>query len=283
MNKESKFIRFKYENRICYGFIKDEEVIDLSTYYRSAEDLLSAWHRGAIDLGENPSIPAAQIEKISFLPPTASGRNFCVGRNYMSHRQELESKDSLDEKVPVNPSIFLRNKESLVGHKCELFKSPATHCYDFEGELAAVIGIEGKANSENQALELIAGYTCFMDGSARDFQEDSIGAGKNFDCSGAIGPWVASKREIENPQTLTIETRLNGKIMQQASTSEMIASVVDIVIYLSKFTTLKPGDVIATGTPAGVGMSRNPPIWLVSGDMIEVSISSVGCLTNLIV
>ena len=122
-----------------------------------------------------------------------------------------------------------------------------------------------------------------MDGSARDFQKDSIGAGKNFDCSGAIGPWVASKREIENPQTLTIETRLNGKIMQQASTSEMIASVVDIVIYLSKFTTLKPGDVIATGTPAGVGMSRNPPIWLVSGDMIEVSISSLGCLTNLIV
>ena len=146
MNKESKFIRFKYENRICYGFIKDEEVIDLSTYYRSAEDLLSAWHRGTIDLGENPSIPAAQLEKISFLPPTASGRNFCVGRNYMSHRQELDSSEFADANVSGNPSIFMRNKESLVGHKCELCKSPATNCYDFEGEL-------GECKTSNQNWE----------------------------------------------------------------------------------------------------------------------------------
>ena len=283
MNNESKFVRFAHEERTCYGLIKDEEVIDLSAHFKTAEHLLSSWQRGTVDFSDNGSRSAIELEKISFLPPTASGRNFCVGRNYRSHRQELDSSEFADANVSGNPSIFMRNKESLVGHKCELCKSPATNCYDFEGELAAVIGVEGKATSENQAFDLIAGYTCFMDGSARDFQVDSVGAGKNFDRSGSGGPWIVSTREIGDPQALKIETRLNGKTMQQACTAEMILSVVDIVIYLSKFTTLKPGDIIATGTPSGVGMSRNPQIWLASGDMIEICISSIGCLNNLVV
>ncbi|MBT4741303.1 MAG: fumarylacetoacetate hydrolase family protein, partial [Rhodospirillaceae bacterium] len=132
----------------------------------------------------------------------------------------------------------------------------------------------------DKALEYVAGYSCFLDGSVRDYQKHSFTAGKNFDSSGACGPWLVPAREIPDPQALQLTTRVNGEVMQHASTADMIFSVAVVISYISEFTHLEPGDVLATGTPAGVGAGRTPPLWLKPGDQIDVEIENVGTLSN---
>ena len=256
--------------------------MDLSSYFDSAEQLISIWQDNFFDPSAYPAATKVPLQDIRFLPPTASPRYFCVGKNYRAHREEINFKDERLTDVCSNPAIFLRNPESMVGHECKVLKGSATSCFDYEGELAVVIGKTGKASSSVEAFQLIAGYTCFMDGSARDYQAHSVSAGKNFERSGSVGPSVVLKKSVGNPQKLHLKTLVNGEIVQQAQTSDMIFSVSDIIIYLSKITTLRVGDIIATGTPAGVGMARNPPKWLLPGDNISVEISSVGCLYNVV-
>jgi 2-keto-4-pentenoate hydratase/2-oxohepta-3-ene-1,7-dioic acid hydratase in catechol pathway len=150
--------------------------------------------------------------------------------------------------------------------------------FDFEGELAVIIGRPGRHIRADRALDYVAGYTCFVDGSVRDYQKFSVTAGKNFPATGPLGPWLVTTDEIPDPGRLTLSTRLNGVEMQHATTADMIHSVSAIVAYCSDFTALSAGDVIATGTPEGAGHHRSPQLWMKAGDVLEVEISGIGLL-----
>jgi 2-keto-4-pentenoate hydratase/2-oxohepta-3-ene-1,7-dioic acid hydratase in catechol pathway len=222
-----------------------------------------------------PSSVSAVVPEFTYLPPISpNSRILCVGVNYGAHAKEASREGE------PKPTIFLRTAESLVGHLTPLERPTASVQFDYEGELAVVIGGGGKAISPNEALLQVAGYTCFNDGSIRDFQKHSLTAGKNFDATGSCGPWIVTADAVQGADQLILSTRVNGETLQHASTAEMIYSIPEIIAYISTITALRAGDIIATGTPAGVGLFREPPRWLVPGDAVEVTVSGVGTLVN---
>lgn len=205
---------------------------------------------------------------------------FAAGVNYRDHVEETGRKvRTLDD----GPSFFLRLRSSLVGHQQPVIRPKVSTRLDYEGELALVVGRGGRHIPEEQALSCLAGYTCFMDGSVRDYQKHSVSIGKNFISSGPLGPWLVTTDEIPDPEQLSLTTRLNGETMQQGRLDQLIFSIPYLVSYLSRMTPLLPGDIIATGTPAGVGRDRSPAVWMKPGDRIEVEISGIGVLSNPIV
>jgi 2-keto-4-pentenoate hydratase/2-oxohepta-3-ene-1,7-dioic acid hydratase in catechol pathway len=201
----------------------------------------------------------------------------CAGINYRSHASET------GREVPKQPSMFLRFADTLVGHDGEMIRPSVSTNFDFEGELAVVIGRGGRHIKMERALDHVAGYTCFVDGSVRDYQKFSVTSGKNFPGTGPLGPWLVTTDEIPDPTKLTLMTRLNGQEMQRSGTDLLIYSIPHIIAFCSDFTELAPGDVIATGTPEGVGHRRNPPLWMKPGDVLEVEISGIGTLRSRIV
>ena len=202
-------------------------------------------------------------------------RILCVGINYRPHIEEM------GREVPEYPVVFVRFPSSLVGDGEAIIKPAVSGQFDFEGELGVVIGKEARHVSRAEALDHVGGYCCFMDGSIRDWQRHTtqFTPGKNFDSSGAIGP-VVSADEIPDPSLLELTTRVNGETMQSAPVSDLVFDVPYLIEYCSTFMTLRPSDVIATGTPGGVGAARTPPVWLNEGDVVEVEISGIGTLTN---
>ncbi|MDX1563069.1 MAG: fumarylacetoacetate hydrolase family protein, partial [Gammaproteobacteria bacterium] len=184
--------------------------------------------------------------------------------------------------VPEHPVVFVRFASSLVGQGPTMIKPAVSEKFDYEGELAVVIGKPARHVSRDAALQYVAGYSCFNDGSVRDFQRHSsqFTAGKNFDASGAFGPWIVTADELPDPAALKLETRLNGNVVQSESTGELHFDIPALIEYISTWTELMPGDVIVTGTPGGVGAGRNPPLWMQDGDTVEVEISGIGCLSN---
>ncbi len=204
---------------------------------------------------------------------------FCIGLNYESHRIETGRPESR------YPTIFSRFANTLVAHGQPLVCPKLSEKFDFEGELAVVIGKRGRHIAAERALDHVAGYSCFNDGSVRDFQRHSSQflPGKNFDASGGFGPWLVTADEIPDPSQLTLETRVNGEVMQSAGLDDLIFDVPHLISYISGFATLQPGDVIATGTPGGVGFVRNPPVYMKPGDLVEVEISGIGTLSNPVV
>jgi 2-keto-4-pentenoate hydratase/2-oxohepta-3-ene-1,7-dioic acid hydratase in catechol pathway len=208
------------------------------------------------------------------VPIDLGARLFCIGVNYRSH------VDETNREVPPQPSVFIRTQESVVANGAPMLRPPASNNFDFEGELGVVIGVRGRAIDEADALEHVGGYTCFNDGSIRDFQKHSVTSGKNFEASGACGPWIVLTDEIPDPSKLTLVTRLNGAEVQRSTTDLLIYGIPRLIAYISTITTLEPGDIIATGTPAGVGHRRDPQLWMKPGDTIEVDISSIGVLSN---
>ncbi|NLD56267.1 MAG: fumarylacetoacetate hydrolase family protein [Burkholderiaceae bacterium] len=220
----------------------------------------------------------ARVDEVTFLPPLAAGaRIFCVGINYRAHASET-GRD-----MPAQPTIFTRTPESIVGHEQSLNRPAVSSQLDFEGELAVVIGCHGRNLPRSDAMRLVAGYTCFNDGSIRDFQKHSVTAGKNFDATGACGPWIVTSDEVPDPSALLLVTRLNGAQVQRSGTDLLIYPIDLILAYLSKITELRPGDIVATGTPAGVGALRDPPLWMKPGDRVEVEIDRIGTLRNAVV
>lgn len=212
-----------------------------------------------------------------FAPPIPRpGAVWCVGLNYEDHRIET-GKAKADY-----PTLFTRFPVCLVGHGEALLRPRVSEKLDYEGEFAVVIGKPGRHIPEDRALDHVAGYSCFDDASVRDYQAHStqFGPGKNFYRTGGFGPWIVSADEIPDPQALSIETRLNGEVVQQSHTSQMSYPVRELIAYLSRITPLQPGDVIATGTPSGVGVARKPPLYLKPGDLVEVEIERVGTLRN---
>jgi 2-keto-4-pentenoate hydratase/2-oxohepta-3-ene-1,7-dioic acid hydratase in catechol pathway len=207
--------------------------------------------------------------------PDANRKILCVGVNYRPHIEEM------GREIPEYPVVFVRFPGSLVSDGEPLLRPRVSEQYDFEGELAIVIGKVARHVSRADAYDYIGGYCCFMDGSVRDWQRHTgqFTAGKNFERSGAIGPMVPAGR-IPDPTALQLTTRVNGKVMQEGCIGDLVFDIPALVEYCSTFTELQPGDIIATGTPGGVGAARKPPVWLRDGDRVEVEISGVGVLSN---
>ena len=222
--------------------------------------------------------PDHKLDDIKFLPLIPRpNKILCAGVNYRAHAAEV------GRELPKQPSMFIRFADTLVGHGGEMIRPTVSDNFDFEGELALVIGKGGRHIKPEQALDHVAGYTCFVDGSVRDYQKFSVTSGKNFPGTGPLGPWLVTTDEIPDPSRLTLTTRLNGKEVQHATTDQLIYSIPQIIAFCSDFTALSPGDVIATGTPEGVGHGRKPPLWMKRGDVLEVEISGIGILRTQIV
>jgi 2-keto-4-pentenoate hydratase/2-oxohepta-3-ene-1,7-dioic acid hydratase in catechol pathway len=206
------------------------------------------------------------------------GKIVCVGLNYEEHRMET-GRDKTE-----NPALFIRVAESQVGHRQSILMPAESTHLDYEGEIAVVIGKSGRRIPQEKSWQHIAGYACYNDGSVRDWQRHTLQwtAGKNFSRTGGFGPWMVTRSEIADGEELTLETRLNGQVMQHATTEQMIHRIPRLINYISTFTTLEAGDVIVTGTPGGVGARRNPPVWMKPGDTVEVEVSKVGVLVNTI-
>ena len=273
-----KFVSYEYTQGPSFGAVIGNDIVDLSDAGPSLRAVLASGPLGNLQAVAAKRKPTVALDHVVLLQvvPDAS-RVLCVGRNYRDHVAELGNLP------PENPNIFMRTTQSLVGHRQSIVCPSASHQYDFEGELGVVIGRGGRRITPDRALSHVAGYTCFFDGSVRDFQKHSFTAGKNFDSSGACGPWLVPAAEVPDPQNLKLCTRLNGKIVQEDTTASMMLSVAEIIAYISIFTHLEPGDVIATGTPAGVGAGRKPPLWLKPGDKIEVEIERIGVLANTVI
>lgn len=218
------------------------------------------------------TLPLASLTLLPVIPnPT---HFFSAGLNYRDHIEETAHD------APVNPRFHSRVSTSLAGHGGPVVRPRVSTIFDFEGELAVIIGKHGRHISEMDALAHIAGYTCFMDGSVRDYQQHSVTSGKNFFRTGALGPWMVPADAFTHPLELNLTTRLNGEVVQKSNTRLMIYSIARMISYLSDIVPLEPGDVIATGTPEGVGYRRTPPLLLTPGDAIEVEIDGIGCLRN---
>lgn len=274
-----KLVSFTIDGEPGYGLAADAGIQPATNGFRAQfadlRALLSAGAEGR--LPDNVAAPLPASADLQFAPPLPHpDKILCVGVNYRAHIAEM------GRSVPEYPVMFTRFSSSLVGHRVPLIRPSASLQYDFEGELAVVIGKPARHVSRERALEHVAGYTCFMDGSVRDWQTHTgqFTPGKNFDRSGAIGPWLVTADEIPDPAVLALETRVNGKLMQRGELADLVFDVPALLEYCSTFTELQPGDVIATGTPGGVGAARTPPTWLKPGDTVEVAIGTVGTLEN---
>lgn len=275
---QMKFVSYEYTHGPRFGAVIDNAIIDLSDAGPSLCAVLATGpldNLQAVAARRKPTVALDHVVLLQVIPDAA--RVICVGKNYADHAAEMGGP------APTKPNLFMRTTQSLVGHRQSIVAPSASQEYDYEGELAVIIGRGGRRISLDRALSHVAGYTCFLDGSVRDFQKHSFTAGKNFDSSGACGPWLVPASEVPDPQKLAICTRINGEVVQKATTGEMIHSVAAIISYISTFTHLEPGDVIATGTPAGVGAARTPPKWLKPGDTVEVEIERIGILANTVI
>ncbi|WP_245285179.1 fumarylacetoacetate hydrolase family protein [Bradyrhizobium sp. WSM3983] len=217
-------------------------------------------------------------EGVVYEPPfSRPGKIICVGLNYSDHTAETHYEQ------PNYPTLFARFTTSLIGHGVPIVRPRVSHALDFEGELVAVVGKAGRHVAKSDALSVIAGYSIFNDGSLRDFQHKTPQwtVGKNFDGTGAFGPIFVTADELPPGATgLKLETRLNGMVVQSSNTDRLIFDVATLVATISEAVTLEPGDLIVTGTPSGIGHSRNPKLYMCPGDVIEVEIESIGLLRN---
>lgn len=270
-----KLLSFVADGAEFFGAVSGDGVVTLSNRV-GQPDLRSALAAGAMAEMRQAAHgvePDRKLSAIKFLPVIPRPQKIlCAGINYRSHAAET------GRELPQQPSMFARFADTLVGHDGEMIRPRVSDNFDFEGELAVVIGKPGRHVTVEHALDHVAGYTCFVDGSVRDYQKFSVTSGKNFPGTGPLGPWLVTTDEIADPSRLTLMTRLNGKEVQRSGTDLLIYSIAQIIAFCSDFTALSPGDVISTGTPQGVGHSRNPPLWMQPGDTLEVEITGIGTL-----
>lgn len=275
-----KLASFVHQGIRSYGIVKADGIINLGKRlgdrYGDLKSLLAAnaLNEAQQFVGEAPEL---RFDELDFLPVIDNpGKILCVGMNYAEKRKEF------DQHNPA-PTLFVRFADSQTGHNTPVLKPRHSSEFDYEGELAVIIGKGGENISRETALSHVAGYSCYMDGSARDWQHTWFTAGKNWRRTGAFGPWMTTADEIPDPHALAIRTWLNGRIVQDDNTASMIHKVAELIEYISTFTSLTPGDVIITGSPGGVGKKRNPPLFMKAGDRIEVEIENIGHLSNVII
>ncbi len=277
------FITFEASGRVSYGILRHDGVFDLGARIGAVlPDLKSLL--AAEGLGLLSSIPKADTTDFAFgqftyLPVIPNpGKILCVGLNYEEHRVETGRAST------EHPAIFSRFADTLTGHDAPIVLPPNSAALDYEGELAVVIGRSGFRVKEQDAMELVGGFTIFNDATLRDWQRHTpqFTPGKNFPRTGAFGPSLLTQQEAGPLEDKRIDTRLNGMVMQAARLGDMIFSISRIIAYLTAFTRLSPGDVIATGTPGGVGFKRDPQLFMKPGDRVEVTIDGLGMLRNTI-
>jgi 2-keto-4-pentenoate hydratase/2-oxohepta-3-ene-1,7-dioic acid hydratase in catechol pathway len=276
-----KLVSYTRNGTRGYGAVVEGGIIELQSKLGDRyPDLRAALSGDALHeihgiIGAKPAI--IPLDRVSLLPVIPNpDKILCVGLNYATHVAETRRPDS------KYPSIFTRFSDTQVGHGAPVLRPTFSERFDWEGELAVVIGRGGRHIPQTHALDHVAGYSCYNDVSVRDWQRHThqFTPGKNFPGTGAFGPWLVTTDEIPDVTALTVTTRVNGKVMQQASVKDLIFPVPVIIEYVSTFTPLAPGDVIATGTPGGVGDRREPPLYLKDGDTVEVEIDRIGVLRN---
>lgn len=260
-----------------YGTVEGDTVLDAGAVLKDRfSDLRAVLENDAVQelKGKGEAIPLADV---TLLPPIGNPEKIlCVGLNYLSHIEET------GRPRPSQPALFTRYPSSLIGHNQPLIRPKASHEFDYEGELVVIIGKGGRHISIEDAMSHVAGYTCMNEGSIRDYQihTSQFWPGKSFEASGSIGPWIVTADEIADIRQETVTTRINGEIVQQARFDDLAFSIPEIIAYISTVITLTPGDVIATGTPGGVGKFRKPQLYLVPGMVAEVEITGIGTLIN---
>ena len=283
-----KLVAFEEAGAARLGVLRDNnsEIIDLALAAPSLPRELT----GLIALGDAgfaaareaaakaPAGSVKPLKGLKFALPVANpSKIICLGLNYADHAAEGGNK------VPEYPAFFLRGPSSLLAHNAPMIRPMVSTKLDFEAELVAVIGTRARHLTAENALSAVAGYSCFNDGSIRDYQRKSSQwtIGKNFDATGAFGPWFVTADSLPPGATgLSIQSRLNGQVMQSSNTRNMIVSTVYALQLLSEAMTLEPGDLVVMGTPAGVGYARTPPVWMAPGDTIEIDIEGIGVLSN---
>lgn len=273
---------FECEGRVSYGVAIESGVREVGPALRerfaNLRAVIDADALAELDMDSGGREFAAG--DVRFLPViTNPDKILCVGVNYRPHIKEM------GRKVPEQPVVFVRFPGSLVGHDEPIVRPIVSEQFDFEGELAIVIGRRARHVARESALDYVAGYCCFMDGSIRDWQRHTpqFTPGKNFHRSGAAGPYLVTSDHIDDPSALSLTTRVNGDVMQLGQVSDLVFDIPYLIEYCSTFAELLPGDVIATGTPGGVGAARTPPVWLTAGDVVEVEIPGIGLLRSPVV
>ena len=273
---------FKNAGKISWGVVDDDQIFDIGAVLADRyPDLKSAIASGLAGVSEAVGqAKAYKISTIQWLPVIPNpDKILCVGLNYEMHRQETGRSEV------ENPTIFARYANSQTGHLAPIIRPKVSTELDFEGELAVIIGKAGRYIDRRYAMAYIAGYACYNDGSVRDYQRHThqFTPGKNFPDTGAFGPWMMTPDELGDLGELRIQTRLNGEVVQDARFNQMIFDIPRQIEYCSSFTRLEPGDVIVSGTPGGVGAKRKPPLWMKSGDVVEVDIENLAILKNHII
>jgi 2-keto-4-pentenoate hydratase/2-oxohepta-3-ene-1,7-dioic acid hydratase in catechol pathway len=277
-----KLASYEHAGKASYGAVKDGGIVDLGSRlsYLGLRQLLDA---DALDDARKlvastaPDVALADVALAPVIPDP--DKIICVGMNYHEHVAEI------GRTVTEKPALFARFAGSQVGHLQPMIKPAVSDAFDYEGELAVVIGKAGRHIKAAQALGHVAGYACYNEGSIRDWQRHTSQflAGKTFAGTGGFGPWLVTSDEIGDPAKLTLETRLNGERVQHTTTDKLITAIPELIAYCSTILPLLPGDVIVTGTPGGVGLKRTPPLFMKPGDTVEVEISGVGVLRNPVV
>jgi 2-keto-4-pentenoate hydratase/2-oxohepta-3-ene-1,7-dioic acid hydratase in catechol pathway len=282
-----KFVSFLAVGRASYGLVTDRGVVDFGRRLPDHADLRAFiaaqdWRVQAEALAKEPA--DFDLDAVTLLPVIPNPEKIlCVALNYQDHVAEANAALPGGREVPKYPMIFARFPDTLVGHGVDIVRPKVSQDLDYEAELLVVIGrtVPRHVRREN-ALDYVFGYSAMNEGSVRDYQFHSrqLTPGKNFQESGSSGPWLVTADEIPDPQALDVTFKLNGRTLQHANTSDMIFSVADLIAYVSEWLTLKPGDLIASGTMGGVGFTRKPPIFMKPGDLAEVIIEGIGTLSN---
>jgi 2-keto-4-pentenoate hydratase/2-oxohepta-3-ene-1,7-dioic acid hydratase in catechol pathway len=286
-----KLASYSYEGLDRVGVVRDTGIIDVGELAPNAPTsmrkllqwLVEEPNRGALESriarhAAGAEVPFANVE---FLPVVSAPHAvWCAALTYLSHVREGGARQ-----VPDYPLFFLRVANSQVGHAGYLLLPKVSGELDYEGELAVVIGKAGSRIPEHLALEHVAGYSCYNDGSIRDWQRHTpqITVGKNFTATGAFGPWLVTPDEFGDPYAHELVTRVNGEVRQSTSISALLFRIEYMIHYLSTICRLEVGDVLVTGTPGGVGLRRDPPVFLAEGDIVEVEIDGIGTLRNTVV
>jgi len=275
-----KLLSFTASGRDLFGAVSGDGVVTLNDKV-GQPDLAAALGAGSLEALRQAAQGAKADHKladIKFRPVIPQpNKILCAGVNYRAHAAEVSRE------LPKQPSMFIRFTDTLVGHGGDMIRPKLSDNFDYEGELALVIGKAGRHIPPERALDHVAGYTIFVDGSVRDYQKFSVTSGKNWPGTGPLGPWLVTTDEIPDPDKLVLTTRLNGQQVQHSGTDKLIYSIPQIISFCSDFTALSAGDIIATGTPEGVGHGRKPPLWMKPGDMLEVEITGIGILRAQIV
>jgi 5-carboxymethyl-2-hydroxymuconate isomerase len=280
-----KLASFTAGGRTSYGAVVGDGIVDLALKlpYTSLLDLLRAGALNEAKQVASGAHPDVALRDAALLRPVVYPEKIlCIGVNYGNRNAEY--KDGSEQ--AKYPSMFFRTPGSFVGSSEPLVKPAVTQQFDYEGEIALVIGKEGRRIGKENAYEHIAGYTLCNEGTAREWTRHSkfnVTQGKNFDASGSLGPWMVTADEIDPAKPLHLTTTVNGETRQDDTTANLIFTVADLLAYITIFTTLKPGDIIVTGTPVGAGARFDPPRWLKAGDVVEVSVPEIGTLSNRVV